>query len=197
MTPDYIVVQCVLSLNVYYHKYGIFFANVNLEAVASLCDNLFSCACFLFILVAYCDEKKYNISKSFFLHNCTYLTFDLTVTLNPKFMLGIHPYIVCNSLRDNSSLDAEHKQKMPSGVLVGIKGGRLICFYWVILICYGYGLDFFIQFVIIIFLSVGRYMYATSPFSENMWLVLTHSCTTIGSFVTFVWFTTGLDKQNI
>ena len=32
---------------------------------------------------------------SLFLHNCTYLTFDLTVTLNRKITLGtgIHPYI--------------------------------------------------------------------------------------------------------
>ena len=44
----------------------------------------------------------------FFLNNCTYLTFDLTVTLNRKITLGIHPYIVCNSPRNNSSLDAEH-----------------------------------------------------------------------------------------
>ena len=44
----------------------------------------------------------------FFLNNCTYLTFDLTVTLNQKITLGIHPYIVCNSPRNNSSLDAEH-----------------------------------------------------------------------------------------
>ena len=32
--------------------------NVNLEAVASLCAILFSRACVLFILVAFCDEKK-------------------------------------------------------------------------------------------------------------------------------------------
>ena len=61
----------------------------------------------------------------FFLNNCTYLTFDLTVTLNREITLGIHPYIVCNSPRNNSSLDAEHKQKMPSGVHVEIKGSRL------------------------------------------------------------------------
>ena len=35
-----------------------FFENVNLEALASLCDILFSCACVLFILVAFCDEKN-------------------------------------------------------------------------------------------------------------------------------------------
>ena len=34
------------------------FANVNLEAVASPCAILFSHACVLFILVAFCDEKK-------------------------------------------------------------------------------------------------------------------------------------------
>ena len=34
-----------------------FFENVNLEALASLCDILFSCACGLFILVVFCDEK--------------------------------------------------------------------------------------------------------------------------------------------
>ena len=36
----------------------VFLANVNLEAVASLCVILFSRACVLFILVAFCDEKK-------------------------------------------------------------------------------------------------------------------------------------------
>ena len=36
----------------------LFFANVNLEAVPSLCAILFSCACVLFRLVAFCDEKK-------------------------------------------------------------------------------------------------------------------------------------------
>ena len=85
------------------------FFYVNLEAFASLCDILFSCACVLFILVAFCDEKNILLYLNIiFLHNCTYLIFDLTVTLNRKIMLGIHPYIVCNSPRNNSSLDAEH-----------------------------------------------------------------------------------------
>ena len=60
--------------------------------------------------VAFCDEKNYLLYfvNAIFLNNCTYLTFDLTVTLNRKITLGIHPYIVCNSPRNNSSLDAEH-----------------------------------------------------------------------------------------
>ena len=87
--------------------------NVNLEAVAYIDANLCSFVFVLFILLAFCDEEKklllHNfLIMSFFLHNCTYLTFDLTVTLNRKITLGIHPYIVCNSPRNNSSLDAEH-----------------------------------------------------------------------------------------
>ena len=35
-----------------------FFENVNLEALASLCDIVFSCTCVLFILVAFCNEKN-------------------------------------------------------------------------------------------------------------------------------------------
>ena len=63
----------------------------------------------MFILLAFCDEeKKLLYLDVIFLHNCTYLTFDLTVTLNRKILLGIHPYVVCNSPRINSSLDAEH-----------------------------------------------------------------------------------------
>ena len=60
--------------------------------------------------VMFCDEEKkllYLICH-FFLHICTYLTFDLTVTLNQKITPGIDPYIVCNSLKNNSSLDAKH-----------------------------------------------------------------------------------------
>ena len=64
---------------------------------------------FLFILVAFCDLKKlFTTLNAIFLNNCTYLTFDLTVTLNRKITLGIHPYIVCNSPRNNYSLNAEH-----------------------------------------------------------------------------------------
>ena len=54
-------------------------------------------------------EKNYLLClNAIFMNNCTNLTFDLTVTLNPKITLGIHPYIVGNSPRNNSSLDAEH-----------------------------------------------------------------------------------------
>ena len=81
------------------------FANVN----ASICAILFSHACVLFILVAFCDEKNNLLYLNvIFLHNCTYLTFDLTLTLNQNINLGIHPYIFCNSPSNNSSLDAEH-----------------------------------------------------------------------------------------
>ena len=92
----------------------VFFAIIYLEAVASLNAILFSHACALFTLVAFCDEKGiyyYIISKWHFLHNCTYLTFDLTLTLNQKITLGIYPCVVCNSPRNSSSLDAKHQQK--------------------------------------------------------------------------------------
>ena len=45
--------ECLLSLIRYF-----FSENVNLEALASLCDILFSCACVLFILVAFCDKNN-------------------------------------------------------------------------------------------------------------------------------------------
>ena len=35
----------------------VFFANVNVEAVASLCDKYSHVHMFLFILVSFCDEK--------------------------------------------------------------------------------------------------------------------------------------------
>ena len=64
---------------------------------------------FLFIFVAFWDEYNNLLYlNAIFLHNCTYLTFDLTMTLNKKITLGIQPYIVCNSPKNNSSLDAEH-----------------------------------------------------------------------------------------
>ena len=70
----------------------------------------------MFIFICFCSYCEHFVTKktsccicmSFFLHICNYLTFDLTVTLNQKIMFGIYPYIVCNSPRNNSSLDAEH-----------------------------------------------------------------------------------------
>ena len=87
----------------------LFSSNVNLKAVASLRAILYSFAVVPIYIFAFCDEEKkllYLICH--FLHNCTYLNFDLTVTLNRKITLVIHPYIVCNSLRNNSSPDAGH-----------------------------------------------------------------------------------------
>ena len=54
------------------------------------------------------DEKTLPYLYVIFMHNCTYMTFDLTVTLNRKIMLGIHLYVVCNIPRNNSSLDVGH-----------------------------------------------------------------------------------------
>ena len=95
--------------------------------MTSLSVILYSFAFVLFIFFEFCYDKKKLLYLIYviFQHNCTYLTFDLSVTLNRKITFVIHPYTVCNSLRNNSSLDAEHSQKMPSGVLVGIRGGRL------------------------------------------------------------------------
>ena len=77
--------------------------------VKPLCHSILTCMCLLFILVAFCDEKKNSVYlNGIFQHNCTYLTFDHNLTLNRKITLGIHPYIVCNSPRNNSSLDAKH-----------------------------------------------------------------------------------------
>ena len=87
----------------------VFLANVNLESVASICDIVYSLAfVYVHIVIIFDEEKKLLHVYVIFLHNCTYLTFDLTVTLNRKITLGIHPYIVCNSPMNNSSLDAEH-----------------------------------------------------------------------------------------
>ena len=89
--------------------YTVFLVNVNLEAVASLCDILFSNASVFVHIGSILWLKVFLLYlNAIFLNNCTYLTFDLTVTLNRKITLGIHPYIVYNSPRDNSSLDAEH-----------------------------------------------------------------------------------------
>ena len=64
---------------------------------------------FLFILLAFCDEENTLLYLYvIYLHDCTYLIFDLTVPLNRKFTLSNHPYIVCNSPRNNSGLDVEH-----------------------------------------------------------------------------------------
>ena len=38
----------------------------------------------------------------------TYLTFDLTVILIRTFRRGIHPGAVCYTLKNISSMDAEH-----------------------------------------------------------------------------------------
>ena len=93
----------------------VFFANVNLEAVASLCAVLISRASVFFFVFFFHIGSILGLKKNYllylnaiFLNNCTYLTFDLTMTLNQKITLGIHPYVVCNSPRNNSSLDAEH-----------------------------------------------------------------------------------------
>ena len=73
-----------------------------------MCHSLHMSIVFV-ILVEFCDVKRNLLYLNvIFLHNCTNLTFNLTVTLNQKITLGIHPYIVCNSSRNNSSLDAEH-----------------------------------------------------------------------------------------
>ena len=62
-----------------------------------------------FILLAFCEEeKKLLFLYVIFLHKCTYLTFDLTVTFNRTITLGIHPYIVCDSPGNTSNQDAEH-----------------------------------------------------------------------------------------
>ena len=57
------------------------FANVNWEAVAvaSLYYIRFSWASVFLHIGSICDEKNYYMSL--FLYNCTYLTFDLTMTL--------------------------------------------------------------------------------------------------------------------
>ena len=54
--------------------------------------------------------KKYIYYEIMLIYvtKCTQLTFDLTVTLKRKFMLGIRPYVVCSNLRNTFSLDAEH-----------------------------------------------------------------------------------------
>ena len=82
----------------------VFSSSVNLEAVTILRAILYSFAVVFVYIFAFCDEEK----KLLYLHNCTYLIFDLTVTLNRKITLVIYFYIICNSLRNNSSLDAEH-----------------------------------------------------------------------------------------
>ena len=48
------------------------------------------------------------------IRKCTYLTFDLAVTLIRSFRCGIHPGALCHSPKNISSRDAEHQQKMPS-----------------------------------------------------------------------------------
>ena len=40
--------------------------------------------------------------------------FDLTVTLIRSFRRGIHPGALCHTPKSISSMDAEHKQIMPS-----------------------------------------------------------------------------------
>ena len=94
--PDY---YFVLSPHVLALKHLFFFKCQKLPS-----HSLFICSCLCFF--AFCDvEKQLLYLNVIFLHNCTYLTFDLTVPLNQKIKLVIHPYFVCNSL---SSLDAEH-----------------------------------------------------------------------------------------
>ena len=73
------------------------------------CHSMFICICFYSYCYYFVTKKKSCYTYiSFFLHNCAYLTFDLTVTLNRKITLGIHPYIVCHGPKNDSSLDAEH-----------------------------------------------------------------------------------------
>ena len=63
---------------------------------------------------------------SFFLHNCTYFTFDLTMTLNKKKSgLSSTPILLVIVQGIILVWMPEHLQKMPSGVFVGIRGGRL------------------------------------------------------------------------
>ena len=85
----------------------VFFANINhFEAVTRLCAILYRHA---FLNCSfYEDETNLLYLYVVILHNCTNLTFDLYVTLNRKIILAIHPYIVCNSPRNNSTMDAEH-----------------------------------------------------------------------------------------
>ena len=74
-----------------------------------LCHSILTYKWFCSYWLHFVIEKNYLLNlNAIFLNNCTYLTFDLTVTLNRKITLGIHPYIVCYSPRNTSSLDAEH-----------------------------------------------------------------------------------------
>ena len=75
----------------------VFLANVKLAFVASIGAILYSFA-FAFVHIVNILSRRGEVAVFvIFLHNCTYLTFDLTVTLNQKITLFIHPYIVCNS----------------------------------------------------------------------------------------------------
>ena len=42
------------------------------------------------------------------IRKCTYLTFDLAVTLIRSFRRGIHPGALCHTPKNISSMDAEH-----------------------------------------------------------------------------------------
>ena len=85
------------------------FLNVNLEALVILGAILCSFAVdFVYFCLHVLLKKKNTVLICHFLYNCTYLTFDLTVTLNRKITLSIHPCIGCNSPRNNSSVDAKH-----------------------------------------------------------------------------------------
>ena len=42
------------------------------------------------------------------IRKCTYLTFDLAVTLIRSFRRGIHPGALCHTPKSISSMDAEH-----------------------------------------------------------------------------------------
>ena len=52
--------------------------------------------------------------KLFSRSKCTYLTFDLAVTLIRILRRGFHPGTVCYTPKNISSMDAEHSQKVPS-----------------------------------------------------------------------------------
>ena len=55
------------------------------------CHIMFICICFCSYCKHFVTEKEVAlVVYRFFLHNCTYLTFDLIVTLNRKITLGIH-----------------------------------------------------------------------------------------------------------
>ena len=48
------------------------------------------------------------------------MTSDLVVTLIRTFRRGIHPGADCYILTNISSMDAEHKQKMPSKLFLSV-----------------------------------------------------------------------------